>query len=184
MKLKPADKAPNFTYNTPSAQGQDFYSSLKAHRTILIFSRYIGCPLCQLKLMETVRGYDSITDAGGDVFFLLQSTVENAGERLRELGVRFTVVLDPEQKIYKLYGVTPAKSKLGLVSPKVLGKIREVKKLGIEHGAYEGNELQLPATFIVDDRAVVQYVRYAKNAGDMPDSRELLALLKNQEESK
>lgn len=180
MKLKPTDKAPNFTFDTPDAKGLDFYEALKARRTILIFSRYIGCSLCQLKLMETVRGYDSIVASGGDVLFFLQSTEENAKERLREMGVKFTVVLDPEQKIYKLYDVTPAKSKLGLVSPKVLGQMQEIKKLGIQHGAYEGDELQLPATFIVDDQAIVWYARYAKNAGDMPDNQELLALLKEQ----
>ncbi len=178
MKLKLNEKAPNFTYDTPNAQGLDFYKSLKARKNILVFSRYIGCSLCQLKLKETVEGYKDFRAAGADVFFFLQSTEENAKERLREMGVKFTVVLDPEQKIYQLYDVTPAKSKLGMLSFKALKEIRQVKKLGLEHGEYEGNELQLPATFILDKKAIVKYAHYGKSVSDMPNNKELMALLK------
>lgn len=108
----------------------------------------------------------------------MQSSEENAKERLAQMGVHFPVLLDPEQKLYRLFDVTPAKSKLGLVSGKVLGQIRRAKKEGIAHGAYEGDELQLPATFIIGGDCVVQYAHYGKNAADYPNNQELLALIK------
>ena len=53
----------------------------------------------------------------------------------------------------------------------------EAKKLGLEHGAYEGNELQLPAVFLLDRGMNVVYAHRAKNAGDMPEIADLLAKL-------
>lgn len=176
--MKPGEVCPDFTYDTPEAKGLRFYDSLKAKHNILIFSRYIGCSLCQIKLMETVRGYDDIRAAGGEVFFVLQSTEDNAKERLAQMGVRFPVLLDPEQKLYRLFEVAPAKSKLGLVSGKVLGQMRRAKKEGIVHGAYEGDELQLPATFIIGKDGMIRYAHYGKSAADYPDNTELIAIMR------
>ena len=177
MKLSKGIKAPNFLYDTPYEKGVDFYSSLKADHSILIFSRYIGCSLCQLKLMDMVRIYGEIKKRGGEVFFVLQSAGENAKARLEEMGVRFPVILDPEETLYKLYQVTPAKSKFGLISLKVLGLIRKAKKEHIVHGKYEGNELQLPAAFVVSKEGVIEFAHYGKHAADYPGNNTLLDML-------
>ena len=50
-------------------------------------------------------------------------------------------------------------------------------KAGYTHGDYEGNELQLPALFIVDEDGTVSYAHYAKNIADMPGVQEVLDLL-------
>ncbi len=177
MKLAAGAKAPNFSYNTPYETNVNFYASLRARHNILIFSRYIGCPLCQLKLMQTASEYAAVARAGGEIYFVLQSTVESAKEQLEEMGVRFPVILDPDEALYKLYGVSPAKSKLGLASPTVIGLIGQAKREGIAHGKHEGNELQLPATFIVGEHGVVEYARYGRHGADYPSLTTLLSLL-------
>ncbi len=180
MQLKVNDKAPNFTFNSQYAANADFYQTLgamKARRAILLFSRYVGCSLCQLKLMETVRGYPALAAAGADLLFFMQSTPENALSRLAEMGVKFTVVMDPEQDIYELYQVGAAATKEEMLSAAAMDKVREARGLGIVHGAYEGNELQLPALFIVDRDARVLYAHYGKDGADLPGNEELLAIL-------
>ena len=54
------------------------------------------------------------------------------------------------------------------------GKAREA---GFVHGDYEGNELQLPAMFIVNEDGVVEYANYARNIVDLPTVDEVLAML-------
>ena len=49
---------------------------------------------------------------------------------------------------------------------------------GYKHGACEGNELQLPAAFVVDKEGRISYAHYGKSAGDTPDVRSLAELLK------
>ena len=58
-------------------------------------------------------------------------------------------------------------------------KLQEAQRLGLQHGAYEGDELQLPATFVTDSDGMVLYVRYGTNAADVPSMRELKELLAN-----
>ena len=45
---------------------------------------------------------------------------------------------------------------------------------GFIHGDYEGNELQLPAMFIVDEDRKISYAHYAKELADMPEIDEVL----------
>ena len=45
------------------------------------------------------------------------------------------------------------------------------------HGEYEGDELQLPASFVMDQDCRLLYVHYGKTAADLPDPAQLAALL-------
>lgn len=63
----------------------------------------------------------------------------------------------------------------------VLDELKEkgaaAREAGFVHGDYEGNEMQLPAMFIVNEDGIIEYVRYAKNIMDMPKIDEVLAML-------
>lgn len=67
--------------------------------------------------------------------------------------------------------------------PKLVGgvktssKINRAKKRGLEHGEYEGEELQLPALFIVDETGTIVYAKYARNLGDLPSAEEIAAMV-------
>ena len=56
-------------------------------------------------------------------------------------------------------------------------KADKCKAYGFEHGDYEGNELQLPAMFIVGKDGTVEFAHYAKGIVDMPVIDEVLAKL-------
>ena len=60
---------------------------------------------------------------------------------------------------------------------KTIRKMQAAKKAGLEHGKYEGNELQLPAVFLLDSAMNVVYAHRGKSAGDMPEIADLLAKL-------
>ena len=58
-----------------------------------------------------------------------------------------------------------------------MAKIAKATAAGFKHGAYEGDELQLPAAFVLTPERELTYVRYAKSVGDMPEAEELAELL-------
>jgi hypothetical protein len=61
---------------------------------------------------------------------------------------------------------------------KTLKKLWLAKKYTFAHGEYEGEELQLPACFVLDRSFTVRYARYAKNLADIPDPGELIKILR------
>ena len=156
------DKAIDFTYQTPYGKASTLEEKVqKADKTFLIFLRYYGCTICQLDIRAYRENYQKFLDKDAQILLVLQSAPATIAE----------------SKLYDLYQVGAARSKLGLASIKTIRKIQAAKKLGLEHGAYEGNELQLPAVFLLDRGMNVVYAHRAKNAGDMPEIADLLAKL-------
>ena len=49
--------------------------------------------------------------------------------------------------------------------------------MGLSHGEYEGNELQLPAMFIIDENNKVIYSHYAEDGADIPRAKEVLNMV-------
>jgi peroxiredoxin len=175
-KIQTGQHIPDFTYNTSGASGLNFAGSAKGKKTVLVFLRYYGCPICYLDMRNLRDQYELVTKAGGQVFVVLQSKPETLGKDSE--GFPFTVICDPMQVIYQQFEVAPASSRLRLIGARSLMKLSESKKLGIKYGEYEGDELQLPATFVTDEELIVKYVRYGTNAGDIPNPYELAGILK------
>ena len=64
-------------------------------------------------------------------------------QQLQPGDLPFEIVCDPQQKLYGELDIRPAKDKMELAGGDALGKIAKVKEEGFQHGAYEGEELQL-----------------------------------------
>ena len=63
------------------------------------------------------------------------------------------------------------------LSARLQEKIQEARSLGIQHGKFEGNEAQSPATFVLDPDKTIRYVWYGVESIDVPSSQELLRIL-------
>jgi peroxiredoxin len=177
-KIAAGGKAPGFTFDSPWKKSLKFYDFLGKGKTALIFLRYMGCPICQMKIAEIKRDWDEFRKRKLGVLVVLQSEAENvisvkgSGEKLKEKDIPFTVVLDPKEEIFDLYGVSPG-SIFRYITPGTIKKAMRSKKLGFRHGVSEGKELQLPALFIVDDKKIVRYAYYGKNVSDVPENGEI-----------
>lgn len=178
-KLKTGDTMPDFTYCTPFEAGQSLAAAVqRAPRTLLLFLRYYGCTLCQFDIHQLKEHYAELAAGGGQVLVVLQS---DPAALARQLGapdaLPFPLVCDPEQTLYRRFGIEPAASKLGMADAGTIAKIAKAQAAGFRHGDYEGNELQLPAAFVLDAGRRVLYAHYGKSAGDLPSLREMIALL-------
>ena len=65
-----------------------------------------------------------------------------------------------------------------MVDFKTIGKMKQAKSAGLEHGKYEGDELQLPAVFVLDRERTVTHAHYGKKVSDVPDADTLAAWLR------
>jgi peroxiredoxin len=178
MKLIVGDKIPDFTVDTPYKRGISLDSLLSDNKTAILFLRYAGCTLCRFDMMILSEEYGKIKEAGGEALVVLQSDPDKLKIELDKNNYPFEIICDPSQELYKQLEIMPAESQIKMIGLDSVIKLAKVQASGLTHGDYEGNELQLPAAFVVDNDLNVTYAHYAKNITDMPDVDKLVQLLK------
>ncbi len=187
MILKNGDAMPNFTFDTGFRDGLTMQEYCKGKfRTVVWVLRYIGCPTCRLTAELIKEQYDKFVAKNAQVLMVMQSDREHIQREFKTAdAMPFEIVLDPEMKIYKELEIKPAESReamIGSVDPEAakaaFAKIREqMASYGFAHGDYEGDEMQLPAMFILNEDANVVYAHYAQNGLDMPLVEDVLEML-------
>ncbi len=188
MPLFKNDIAPDFTFDSPFEKGLSLANEAKkAKYTFLIFLRYYGCRSCQVDMIDLTAEYPKFKEKDAQILVVLQSTPEIAREGSEKNNLAFNIVCDPKAELYKLYDVPSAGSKEGMTarsesaSPlqqeKMLAKREKMAQWGLVHGEYEGDEYQLPAYFLLDDKLTVLKAHRASSLGDMPTAEEYLELL-------
>lgn len=179
-RLNVGEKLPVFQYDTPFTSGVSISDTVKAvgGKTALVFLRYYGCTLCQLDISEFAAGHEQIAATGGQMLIVLQSAPDGLAKQLNPGDLPFDIVCDPDQTLYKEFEIAPAASMEAMIGEHDMEKIAKAKAAGFTHGEYEGEELQLPAVFVVDSDLTLTYVHYGKTAGDVPMPEELAELLK------
>ena len=173
-KLEVGEVMPNFSFNTPFEQGVTLEENVKkASKTAIVFLRYYGCTLCQMDIHEFAKQYQKIVEQGGQLFIVLQSTPELLRSQIKKEDLPFEIICDPNQELYKSFGIKPAEDMMSMVDGKAYAKVTEATKLGYTHGEYEGNERQLPATFLLDRECTLLYAHYGKTIADIPSIEEI-----------
>lgn len=177
-RLNVGDKMPDITFSTPYEQGRTLSETVSRvkGKTALVFLRYYGCTLCQYNIHVFMTEHEKIAATGGQMLVVLQSDPAKIAGQQGPEALPFDIICDPEQKLYKEFDIRPAKSKLGMVNLKTIGKLSKAK--AFTHGEYEGDELQLPAVFVVTPDMKLTHVHYGTAAGDVPTPEELAELLK------
>ncbi|MGB4438116.1 MAG: redoxin domain-containing protein [Sedimentibacter sp.] len=178
MKLIIGSKMPDFKVDTLYSRGISLNSLLSDNKTAILFLRYAGCTLCRFDMMILNEEYDKIKEAGGEVLVVLQSEPDKLKKELDKNNYPFEIICNPSQELYKQLEILPANSQEEMIGPDSMEKLGRVHASGLTHGDYEGNELQLPAAFVVDKDLNVTYAHYASHITDMPDVDKLAQLLK------
>ena len=178
-RVHPGDRLEDFTYQTPWGEGR--LSDNGGKPTILLFLRYYGCTICQLDLLRLKQEYGKIQAAGGRALVVLQSDPAGIREQIGPDHFPFQIVCDPEQALYRRYHVAPALSMEKMADLRVLEKIGQARAAGLVHGRYEGEELQLPAVFLLDRDNTVLKAHYAAKAADLPTVDQLAGWLDGKE---
>lgn len=179
-KLIQGGKLPSFIYDTPFNAGVLFENTVKRvkGKTAVVFLRYYGCTLCQYDIHHYAVQYHKITAAGGQLLVALQSAPGKVAGELTEGELPFDIICDPEQKLYKAFEIVPAASREEMIDESGMEKLAKVKESGFTHGDYEGDELQLPAVLVVDSEMNISYVHYCKTVTEVPDTDELVSLIR------
>lgn len=177
-KAKVGNCLPDFIYDTPFSRGISFaVKAAEKEKTALLFLRYAGCTLCQYEIHQLEVNHKSIVGDDGQLLVVLQSNAENMAQQLQSHSLPFDIICDPDQTLYKQFEIMLANSEEDLMSEEEYAALASELE-AYQHGQYEGEELQLPAVFIVNKELKLSYVHYGKSIVDIPDVKELEELFK------
>ena len=183
-RIQVGETMPDFIFNTGYRNDVHLYDGT-AEKTVLWVVRYIGCPPCRYDAHIIGQRINEFKAKNANVFVLMQSDQAHIQEDLERTGepdLAVEIIADPEMKIYKALDIRAAADKTELRGEgeeyeRYLVKGALTKEAGYTHGDYEGDELQLPAQFIIDRNGTVLLANYAKSMGGMYTVDELLEKL-------
>ena len=180
-RINKGDTFPVFEFSTAYEDGLNSKEVLKG-KTIFWVLRYIGCTVCRYDVHLIAQRYDEFRQKGAQVFVVMQSDQEHIRRDLEATNtvLPFSIICDPKQEIYQLLDIKAAATKEEMVEG-VMDKLKEkggkAREAGFVHGDYEGNELQLPAMFIIGQDGIVQKAIYAETIMGLPNLNELLEMI-------
>lgn len=156
---------------------------LQGKWVVLLFRRYLGCPLCRMELDSLTLCH--ITGAGGElqpacqvpenteVIIFIQSDPAVVREELAgKLPEGMTAVADPEGLFYQKFGIGRA-NLIQYAAPRVLLKLFRAGREGYRRGRVEGEARQLPAELIIDPKGIIRYKHVARDISDIVPLEEL-----------
>jgi peroxiredoxin Q/BCP len=155
-EIEVGDKAPLFKLDSFNAGTIDLEHLIGKKKIVLIFSRYFGCPICQLDLNILLESVAQIKEKEAMLLYITQSGEKIANEFIQRYAIDFPVIPSTKKELYAEYG-------LGMMTTgaiaKVPQKLKEAKARGIEHGGYEGWERQGPGQFVIDENGIIIHAR-------------------------
>lgn len=171
---------PDLIYHTPFRSGVALSQTARKveGKTAVVFLRYYGCTLCQYDIHRFAQQYDNIKAAHGQLLVVLQSDPVKLAQQLSESDLPFEIICDPDKAFYQELEIAPASSMANMAGVKTAVKVAKATAAGYKHGEYEGDELQLPAVFIMDRQLRLSYVHYGKTVDDVPTPEKLAELLR------
>lgn len=164
--LKVGDPAPKFEYSAEGGKKVNFPSDYNGKWLGLIFLRHLGCPLCMEKINELNVNLQKYRDLGLEPFVVVQSTDKRVREYTQKKGLKIILVPDHERRIYGLYNVAKGGLASFLAPAVMVATVRATVK-GHFHGPFEGDELQKPASFIIDPDGKLVFMEYGKNIANV-----------------
>ena len=156
-KLRTGDTFPELIFHT-AFSGDVSSADLIKEKTALWFLRYAGCTLCRYDLFLARQAYEDYRAKGWNMIFVLQSDREHVLADYAKDRPPYEIVCDKKMELYKALEIIPAASFEDLFQDKKTeadAKLEKAMSAGFEHGDPEGEELQLPAVFVVDENRKV-----------------------------
>lgn len=176
MKIIEGNTAPLF--DTDDVLGNPInLDNYKGKKVYVSFLRNVDCVFCNLQIHQLINNKEKLDDANVQVIMFLQSNKEDILESTfkGENTFPFTVIADPDKKIYNQYGAESSFLKY----LKFMFKMSDVikgKKQGMKVTLNQrGEQFLMPADFIIGADGKVIKAHYGQDVGDHIPLHELLA---------
>ncbi len=171
MKLRIGDRAPAAVLE--ALDGSRLDCSRPGGPVVVSFTRYAGCPVCQLHVARIAAAMPEFRARSCGVWMVFQSTPARLQAAMAEWQPGFAAVADPTARLYDAFGA--AASLAGYVHPRSLLALGRATVAGKRHGRFEGRETQMPADFVLDHAGGIILAHQGRDVGDDTPVAALLA---------
>lgn len=179
-KLMIGTRIPDFTFDTPFEKNKTLYEVLSrvSGKTAVLFLRFYGCRLTRYDILQYSQHYQEIVGQDHQLLVVLQSEPSVIAEECKEGDLPFDIVCDPAKTLYETFGIKPGLTQEAVLNDALTqAKLEKAVAAGIVKGKAEGDILQLPAVFIINqDREIVDS-SYGVSGGDSPSAEDLKKML-------
>ena len=163
-KLNKAEDAPDFIsedYLGNVINMKDYQND----KVLLSFFREATCPFCNLRLNLLIKKHHEIKRLGIKVITIFASSKEEISAYAGQQNAPFTIIADPSQEMYKMYGLEESYSGMFRTM------INPVKMLKVMFSGYFNmksikDRPTIPADFLIDQDKKIYVAYYGKNFGD------------------
>ncbi len=169
--LKVNDPSPDFTAYDQNGKSINLKNQLTHGPVVLVFYRGEWCPYCNKQLKELEDSLKMITDKGATVIAVSPETRENVLKTIGKTKAKYSIISDDKMRIMSAYKVAFALDE---------ELVKKYKGYGInleEKNGNNGNNLPVPAVYIIDKNGKIKYSHYDENYKARISVREILALL-------
>jgi peroxiredoxin len=174
MKLLVGDKVKDFSFVDQKGQEHFFPQEFAEAKLALIFLRHLGCPLCKMTLEDLQKNLDRFSAKNINTAVVVQSTPARVASYAEKENITFWLVSDLEKKLYQNFEVNPGGIKEFMAPAALRATVRATLK-GHLHGAFEGNEFQVPASFLLGPDSKILYAYYGRDISDFGKVEDILA---------
>jgi len=171
--LKEGSKAPNFVTMDVLGNKVKLNKILKNSNVLITFLRPIWCPICNARTHELIEYYQEMKEKGIEVIAVYPSSEEKLRGYVKDIEIPFIVIADPEEELFKLYGVerSEAKYKRVMKEERALNALKRGQELYKKHGNNYGGSKNvtaaiIPADFIINQSQIIKVAHYGGFVGD------------------
>ena len=155
--LKIGDKAPNFISLDQFGNTIDLEKQLDKGPVVLLFYRGHWCKYCNRQLEELSDSLKFIVAKGASIIAVTPEVMEFVDETSKQYKNAFRIISDKNMKIMKAYAVSFEVNK-SMVAMYKFGGINL-----IEFNGENGTTLPVPATYIINEDGIIDYVFFDEN---------------------
>lgn len=173
-RLLSGDCAPDFIVTDLDGKTVKLSTYQGEKSVVLIFLRYIGCPLCRRYMSRLTEQYSEFEEAGAELIVFVQSSQEDIRKHSPVKRYPFRIIPDPDATIYERYGVGRV-APLTMLNPSVAVGLVKALSGGHSHGLLLGDELRAPGAFIIDKSGTLRLAHAGATVADIPPAAEILS---------
>jgi thioredoxin-dependent peroxiredoxin len=161
-------KATDFKATT--IDGKEFnLSDFKGQKIFLSFFRNGACALCNLRVHEISQQQKAFDNAGIKVIAVFESSVDDMKPYVGKQKIGFTLLSDPEGKLYDQYGIktSPELVNQVIASGSAVQRMEEAGKAGFPLTKQEGsNFFRIPAEVLINENFDIVKIHHCHQLTD------------------
>jgi peroxiredoxin len=178
MRLQPDQPAPPFEVETIDGDTATL-EQFAGKPLLLMFHRYAGCPMCNIRLHEFARQFGGLQERGLEAVAFFHSPAEEIRKHAGGRQYPFAIATDPKFRVYKKYGVETSWPRLAmaLVQPSVYADFVKAFGQGFRGGRMPRQLAKMPADFFIRPDGRIHAAHYGDGIADHLTHRQIEAAL-------